>query len=89
MYEEGCTKYVTKLKFPFRAIVPGQVFYKKKLKLNFLLIYCLNCNLKFAAFYRGEECIGSAKIIKSENSLYDLKSNEKITNTDKMFTKKY
>jgi tRNA (5-methylaminomethyl-2-thiouridylate)-methyltransferase len=44
---------------------------------------------QFSVFYSKDECIGSAKIIATPKSLFDLNYQGPIVNTDKLLSKKY
>lgn len=44
---------------------------------------------QFSVFYSKNECIGSAKILATSKSLYDLNYQGPIVNTDKLLTKRY
>ena len=44
---------------------------------------------QYSVFYLGDECVGSGKIIKTLDSLYDGNYNGDILNSDEIFTKKY
>jgi tRNA U34 2-thiouridine synthase MnmA/TrmU len=44
---------------------------------------------QYCVFYLNDECIGSAKIMDTLNSLYDMNYDGNISNTDKIFTKQY
>jgi tRNA U34 2-thiouridine synthase MnmA/TrmU len=44
---------------------------------------------QFVVFYKNEECLGSAKIIETPLSLFDLKYKSSIVNTDQLLKKDY
>lgn len=45
--------------------------------------------LQYVVFYDQEECIGSAKVLETPRSLFDLNYKGQIVNTDTLLQKNY